>query len=320
MLQSLSQKSWESAGVISILTGQDHAQLLARLSPKKISDEWQKSMSVDVGDAFRRLNSIEYWMCPKTKFCWYTPKEAAGGGEVYAQLQKFDWYYMPDKWEFNIALSLLPRGCSVLEVGVGVGHFLQLLKSKGYPVQGVELNPQGAFLARSRGFQVHEVFLRDLATQTGAYFDAICSFQVLEHIPDPIIFLYDMIALLKPGGKLILSVPNAAVMRNIDPHNIDLLNQPPHHMGHWDENVFHALEHILPVKVISVHREPLASHHVVWMVRSYLRAKLSPLGNTISRLLINRYTTAPIQWLMYAGMRKLFPGHTLLVELEYLPS
>jgi 2-polyprenyl-3-methyl-5-hydroxy-6-metoxy-1,4-benzoquinol methylase len=304
--------------MISMLTGQDNAELLEDLSPMKISDDWQKSLSIDVGNDFRRLSKIEYWMCPKTKFCWYAPQEAAGGEELYKQLQKFDWYYMPDKWEFNMALSLLPAGCSILEIGVGRGHFLQFAKKRGYFAQGVELNSLGASQARSLGFQVHELMLDDIAQKTSTRFDAICSFQVLEHVPDPRKFFDGMLSLLKPGGKLILSVPNAAVLRKVDPRNLSLLNQPPHHMSHWDEGIFRALEEYFPVKVTSVHHEPLATHHLAWMVSGYLKNFLSPLGERITRLIVNRYTILPIQWMTRIGIRRFVPGHTLLVELEYL--
>ena len=37
-----------------------------------------------------------------------------------------------------------------------------------------------------------------------------------------------------------------------------------------------------------------------------------------TRLLINRYSTLPLQWILKAGLRKFLPGHTLLVELEKL--
>ena len=306
--------------MISLLTGQDNAELLGNFSPIKISDAWQKSMSIDVGSDFRQLNQIEYWMCPITKFCWYTPQEAAGGEELYKQLQKFDWYYMPNKWEFNKALSLLTSGCSILEVGVGRGHFLQSAKMRGHLVQGVELNPLGASQARSLGFQVHELMLDDIAKMTSTRFDAICSFQVLEHVPDPRKFLQGMLTLLKPGGKLILSVPNAAVLRKVDPMNLSLLNQPPHHMSHWDEAIFRSLEEFYPVKVASVHHEPLATQHIPWMVRGYLKNSLSPLGEGLTRVIINRYTILPIQLIMRMGLRLLFPGHTLLVELDYLEN
>ena len=38
-----------------------------------------------------------------------------------------------------------------------------------------------------------------------------------------------------------------------------------------------------------------------------LRSLLSPLGNIVPRLLVNRYST-PLQWLMRAGLKRLFPG------------
>ena len=306
--------------MISILTGRDDVTRLARLEPVDIATKWLSSLSVEVGENFRQLNKVEYWQCNVTGFHWYSPPEAAGGCELYVQLEEFGWYYMSDKWEFSVALDLLAPVSLILEVGVGEGRFLQAARKKEHVVQGVELNPMAAKRARSLGFRVHQLMLHELSELTADRFDAICSFQVLEHVPNPLEFIEGMIGLLRPGGKMIFSVPNAAVMRKIDPDNQDLLNQPPHHMGHWDEGVFRALENLLPLKVRSVHREPLASYHVSWILNGYLRGLLSPLGNTIPRLLVNRYSTIPLQWLLHAGLRNLLPGHTLLVEFEYWPD
>lgn len=68
----------------------------------------------------------------------------------------------------------------------------------------------------------------------------------------------------------------------------------------------------------SIHYEPLASYHVLWITNAFLRNKFSFLGKKLSRLLINRFSTLPIQWLLKLGLRKYFPGHTLLVEIEKL--
>lgn len=304
----------------SIITNNSNVTKLGTVSPAVISQNWSETLGVDVGDEFRSIKQLEYWRCNETGFCWYTPAAAAGGGRLYSQLEKFNWYYMHEKWEFFFALGLIPPSKCVLEVGVGEGHFLSAAKAVGHLIQGVELNPEGARRARKKGFLIHEVTLAELALIEKKKFDVICSFQVLEHVPEPRSFIEDMLGLLKPGGRLILSVPNAAVMRTIDPNNENLLNQPPHHMGHWDESVFRALQNVLPIKMESVHREPLAEYHVDWMIKGFLRSKMSFIDKSLLRFIINRYTTWPLQWILKAGLNRFIPGHTLLVEFEYQPK
>lgn len=302
--------------MISPLTKRADTSLLQELNPNDIAWKWQKSMGIDVGPLFRSLHSIEYWQCNETGLRWYSPNSATGARELYEQLEKFDWYYMKDKWEFRVALGLLENESQILEVGVGEGYFLKAAKVCGHYTEGVELNPKAALRSKEQGFEIHQMELEQLKKQTYRRFDAICSFQVLEHVPNPREFIENMISLLRPTGKLIISVPNGAVMRRIDLANQNLLNQPPHHMSHWDERVFRSLEDFLPVRVKSIHREPLAKYHIDWIVNGYLRGLIAPFGSAIARILANRYTTLPLKWLMLAGARKWFPGHTLLVELE----
>ena len=81
-------------------------------------------------------------------------------------------------------------------------------------------------------------------------------------------------------------------MIQVDHDNDNLLNQPPHHTSHQDK-FFFALEKILPLKVKSIHCEPLVNYHAAWIIVGYLRNKLSFLG-IFKRLLINRYSTLPL--------------------------
>lgn len=303
--------------MLSPLSQTKNTLRISILDPSKIADLWSERLNVDVGKDFKLIPQLEQWKCGDTGLRWYEPAQAAGESDLYTQLEQYDWYYIPRKWEFDVAISLLRRGAYVLEVGVGFGYFLDSCRSVGFHIAGVELNPTAAQRARENGFDVFEEDLLELSNRIGEeQFDAICSFQVLEHVPRPREFLEGMLANIKVGGQLILSVPNAAVMRRIDPDNQDLLNLPPHHMSHWDETVFLSLQKVFPVKVRSVYCEPMASYHVAWMVTGYLRNLLSPLGPILQRLLVNRYSTMPLQWILKTGLRKLFPGHTLLVELE----
>lgn len=305
--------------ILSVLTGKP-ARLLASLEPNVIADQWLQKMGIELGDNFREIGPIQYCECRETGLRFYVPAIAAAGGDLYEQLAKHKTYYMADKWEFREVLRNLAEPSTLLEVGVGDGHFLQAAHQKGHNCHALELNAKAASRVRSLGFEVYEQSLADFARNYQKRFDVICSFQVLEHVPRPLEFLESMIALLNPGGCLILSVPNAAVMRNIDPANQDLFNQPPHHMTHWDDDVFRSLPKLLPIKVKSIRREPLAPYHIAWVIMGYLRNKISIAGRHPSRLFINRYTTLPLQLALRGGIRHFFPGHTLLVEFEHLPS
>ena len=274
-------------------------------------------MGIDLDNEFKNLKEINYWQCPTTGFKWYEPKEAAGSSNLYQQLEKFDWYYMKEKWEFTKALELISNNSKILEVGVGGGYFLRSAVKKNHTVEGIELNPRSVDKMRALGFTIHELMLNQFKEKTTKRFDVVCSFQVLEHVSNPLELIKDMTDLLYPGGKLILSVPNNEVMEKIDPFKNDLLNQPPHHMGHWDKNVFLSLEKILTeVKIKSFNVEPLASYHILGMITKYLRNKVSFLGSNLSRLLVNRITTLPLQILLHLGFRRFISGHTILVEFE----
>lgn len=306
----------------SPLTKESGVELVRSLSPEKIAHSWQSSMGVDVGDAFLSLPKIDHWRCLKTGIEWYTPSEAAGEADLYAQLERLDWYYMDNKWEFHEALRHIEPGSKTLEIGVGFGAFLKMAVARGAAVTGVELNPSAADRVRRQGFRVLEKDLRDLAKEEK--YDVVCSFQVLEHISDPRRFLEGILSVLRPGGRLILSVPNAAVMRVIDPQHQDLLDQPPHHVSHWDEGVFRSLESILPVRVCSSHNEPLQAYHVDYFVTSYFRTQwqkwFPDLPVLLSKFIFNRWTLLPISLLLKAGVRSWIPGHTLLIVLEHQPQ
>ena len=300
----------------SPLTGNFNAINLRKISAIQISNQWNKAFHIRLSNEFNQIETIFHWKCLETGFEWYTPAEAAGNGSLYQQLQRFPWYYMHDKWEYHTALDYIQASEKVLEVGIGGAGFLQLAQKKGAEIEGMEINPEAIQNAQRLGFRVYpfsiDEFLKQYPNQK---YDAICAFQVIEHVPDPILFLRKLINILKLGGKLILSVPNSEVLRRVDPHYENLLDQPPHHMSHWSKSVFNYLPSILPLEVTALLEEPLQNYHVEWFVSGYCRGVLQTklrLPNLVCRLLANRLTLSPINFLLKMGIRKIFPGHTLL--------
>jgi SAM-dependent methyltransferase len=79
----------------------------------------------------------------------------------------------------------------------------------GAEVEGLETDPVAAGLARRRtGGVIHELPLEE-ATLPAASFDLVSLLHVLEHVPDPRATLTEAHRLLKPGGVLLLALPNA---------------------------------------------------------------------------------------------------------------
>src|SRR6185369_9540694 len=105
---------------------------------------------------------------------------------------------------------LVGKGASLLEVGCSSGFMLYPFAEAGHDCVGVE--PSGVFseFVKGRGLSVYESLGQLQTRDSRLQFDAILHFFVLEHIANPRAFLESQFAMLKPGGKIIFEIPNAA--------------------------------------------------------------------------------------------------------------
>lgn len=124
-------------------------------------------------------------------------------------------YFAQDRTEM---LSYIPSGVArVLEVGCGEGRFgLQIKKTCGAVVQGIELNPRAAQIALEHLDEVHVGNVEEIVSGIpDSQFDAIVLNDVLEHLLDPWSVLIELRQKLRPAGKIILSVPNTRYFCNL---------------------------------------------------------------------------------------------------------
>lgn len=108
------------------------------------------------------------------------------------------------------------RGTAALDVPCGDGLVTALLAPHFQRMVGVDASSAQLARARARSPQIefHESLLEELALDER--FDSIFMLNVLEHVLDPAIALRKAASLLRPGGAVIVHVPNAdAINRRI---------------------------------------------------------------------------------------------------------
>lgn len=97
----------------------------------------------------------------------------------------------------------------LLDVGCGSGYRLERMRALGWEVFGQEIDPVAAEYARNKfGVDIHLGPLEEMAAPAGG-FDAVIMSHVIEHVYDPVATLSDCHRLLRKGGKLVVSTPNA---------------------------------------------------------------------------------------------------------------
>ncbi|MBI3506775.1 MAG: class I SAM-dependent methyltransferase [Proteobacteria bacterium] len=102
----------------------------------------------------------------------------------------------------------LARGTGrLIDIGCNEGRGLALYRANGFAAEGLELNRHAAAAARERGFTVHETWIEDF-TPSAPYDVAVLS-NVLEHASDPRLMLRHVKRILRPGGEVWISLPNA---------------------------------------------------------------------------------------------------------------
>ena len=111
-------------------------------------------------------------------------------------------------------LRVLEQECAspgrLLDIGCGSGLFLSLAQQKGWQAVGIELDGDTAAWASSKyGVEVRTGTLNS-CLEANERFDAVTMFDYLEHTDRPAQDLAEVARHVKPGGLLLIRVPNQA--------------------------------------------------------------------------------------------------------------
>ena len=141
--------------------------------------------------------------------------------EFYGRTFRFNMHNRA-KWVAEQAAQI-PAGSRVLDVGAGRGQYRPLFAHCDYRTQDFaqELGTIGNYTPLD---YVSDIV--DIPVESGSFDVALCA-EVLEHVPEPILAVREIVRTLRPGGKLLISAPLGC-----------LLHQEPYHFyggytPHW---------------------------------------------------------------------------------------
>lgn len=96
----------------------------------------------------------------------------------------------------------------LLDVGCATGVFLEVAREEGWTGEGMDISEFALARTRAKGFTAHRGTLPGIDLPEAQY-DVVTLWDVIEHVPDPAATLGACRRLLKPGGLLAISTPDA---------------------------------------------------------------------------------------------------------------
>jgi len=185
-------------------------------------------------------NSLSLYQCQKCKTQFYLPFKSINK-ENYERrdTSKINEAIKPKIYrgyhkKFLRINKAFIKGTKVLDLGCGTGEFLNELKKRGCDVWGVDFD-KNAIRSAEEHFNLKNIYdssFEDFFKRKNLpKFDIIASFQVLQSLDNPLEFIKNIKKILKPNGKITLSVQSRK--RAIADYNS--WEFPPTTLTKWDE-------------------------------------------------------------------------------------
>lgn len=168
--------------------------------------------------------------------------------EAMAEHDERHWWYRARR---EVVAALIrrkvrpPKNAALLEIGCGTGHNLSMLGQFGN-VDALEVDDVARGLAEERlGHKVLSSPLPELSSVPDNRYDMVAALDVIEHIPDDKSALEGISRVLKPGGKLVMTVPAHQWMWSAH----DVVN---HHQRRYSKRALQQLIEGSPLKLEAI--------------------------------------------------------------------
>ena len=200
--------------------------------------------------------------------CLFTfPLPYVGGEQEFYELAYGVPSYPHHRWEYDRAIEFLktldqfdtPR---LLELGAGSGNFIKHLLQGDRSLEpsrivATDYSSHSVSELRKLGVDARPDSVFELADCTGntKSFAAVCAFQSIEHMANVTEVISALQRMVRPGGLIILSVPNGTAI-DFNEQHLCCFDMPPNHVGRWYRKTFEALADKAGLQLVAHEIEP----------------------------------------------------------------
>lgn len=266
-----------------------HSDIVENIKKEDLIFLYKRAFGVDVSKLIDC--DIRYIHCQDCDLLFFvddTGQMPTGDDGFYNAFNKFPWYYMAEKKEYQYAKNLIKTSDKVLEVGCGKAAFAKLIPTKDYT--GLEFSTDAKKLAAKSGIHIENISIEEYAKKHPHSFDVVCSFQVLEHVSKPRDFITSKLEALRGGGHMIIAVPSEESFLKDCVNGI--LNMPPHHVSRFSDKTLQNIAKIFDIKLVDIYHENIQPEHIQMYQSIQWAKKFLPtpmIDRGILRKFINRF-------------------------------
>lgn len=128
----------------------------------------------------------------------------------------------------------------LLDLGCGVGYFLEQAKKRGWEIYGTEFTDSAIEICQKKGAQMRKG-KTDASMFPAGYFDVVTSFEVIEHINYPLEEMACTVGFLRSGGLFYCTTPNFNALERYRLKTAYRVICYPEHLSYYTPKTFHYL-------------------------------------------------------------------------------
>lgn len=237
-----------------------------------------------VKDYFLTKEDFELYQCDHCELVFTVPRptpEVIGKyyqSEEYYSHQQNSKGFIPKVYEMvktinlkskvTMAVGDMAKG-RLLDIGCGVGDFLLQTSKLGWEIQGIEPSKQARDIAQSRlGFSPLQP--SDYEKMPDQSFDVITMWHVLEHVDDLKTQTKELKRLLKPGGRLLVALPNYQSFDCQYYKDKWAAWDVPRHLNHFNPDCLRFILNSIDFKYVDTQRLIWDSFYISFLSEKYL--------------------------------------------------